>query len=1049
MYKFFVCLITILAPAGWAQQVSPTINQLPSRQFGQPQLLSTLNSIAPNLVEGRELNGPVSVAIDTSSSPPILYVADSNNNRVLAWKNPAALGVCGINNSRCGFADLVVGQRPDFTATLQGGPGRVGLNTGFAGPTAIAVDGAGNLYVVDSGNNRILRFPAPFKQTSALLDTDLVIGQKNKNTGTSANEGGQIPSAKGLNFSSQLITTIAIDSSGGLWVPDAGNNRVLHFPASQLTAGTSEPAADIVLGQFDFQTSNERQPPAGTIGGSPFFKGGMSRPSSVAVAPNGALYVGDAYGRVLYFLPNIPSGSAGVSASRILGLSIPVNGQPAAPTPNNYAIGSQVTGLFMLGNNLFVSDAANHRVVKYDAPENWPAEQDLSQQQPYTKQFSPPMTDVTGQASFTVNKVNKGQPEPDQSSLSSPLGGAFLGTDLWIADFGNNRVISFAQSGGKYVTASRLLGQLDWPYDAPNLIEGREVFFATSNSAFGGLAIDSTSNPPHLFVADTFNHRVLGFRDARNIGGKADLVIGQTDFYRALINGRTNDPQLPNQSGLYQPRGLAVDSSGSLYVADSGNGRVLRFAPPFDQPGDLPLLPNLVLGQSSFTSQTFDASIQTMAAPVGVAFFSDGSLVVSDAGLNRLMVFRKGASGFTNGQAATSVLGQADPNSGNPSNSAAGLNNPRQIAVDTSDRLYVADYGNGRLMVWTNARVAPTGITSSAQFNGLAGTQGVVVSPISGEIWISTTNANQTIRLPEFNQLILNATPDHYTSTGFIQGATAAAAVTLDSSDNPIVAEAANRLTFYFPQMVYKHAASYNTQPIAPGMIVQLGRSGRDFPLQATQAQVFPWPKTLNDIQVTVNGVPAPVYFAGTVINMQVPTQNMPTSGTVEFVVKRVSTSEVLATGVFQMGEFSPGFFTAGALGQGQVAAFNDDGSVNDSAHGVSGDGKHFISFCLTGGGVFSGGPSAAPDDGEAPTGTPRTRIDPIVTLAPPGITLPGDAILYSGAGCGFPGGWQVSVKIPFGVVPGPNNIVVIQMQDVRSNVGPNGATIRTSYTAK
>src|SRR5262249_50895269 len=143
--------LVVFAVSACAQQVSPTINGFPSREFGQPQLLPSLVSVSPNLVEGRELYNPFAVAFDTSQNPPVLYVADTNNNRILGWKNPNALAVCGLNSPACGFADIVIGPRPgDFFTTLAGGPSRpVGINTGFATPTAITVDSSGNLYVVD------------------------------------------------------------------------------------------------------------------------------------------------------------------------------------------------------------------------------------------------------------------------------------------------------------------------------------------------------------------------------------------------------------------------------------------------------------------------------------------------------------------------------------------------------------------------------------------------------------------------------------------------------------------------------------------------------------------------------------------------------------------------------------------------------------------------------------------------------------------------------------------------------------------------------------
>ncbi len=71
----------------------------------------TLN---PNLVEGREFFNPQNVALDQSVTPPILYVSDTGNNRVLAWKNAAS-----FTNGKP--ADLVVGQR-DFFSTLASGP---------------------------------------------------------------------------------------------------------------------------------------------------------------------------------------------------------------------------------------------------------------------------------------------------------------------------------------------------------------------------------------------------------------------------------------------------------------------------------------------------------------------------------------------------------------------------------------------------------------------------------------------------------------------------------------------------------------------------------------------------------------------------------------------------------------------------------------------------------------------------------------------------------------------------------------------------------------
>ena len=83
----FVSATLVCAPAGRAQI---TLNTVPTREIGQPQLLSNPFAIPnanPNLVEGRELSNPGGVALDTSVTPPRIYVADTGNNRILAWKD--------------------------------------------------------------------------------------------------------------------------------------------------------------------------------------------------------------------------------------------------------------------------------------------------------------------------------------------------------------------------------------------------------------------------------------------------------------------------------------------------------------------------------------------------------------------------------------------------------------------------------------------------------------------------------------------------------------------------------------------------------------------------------------------------------------------------------------------------------------------------------------------------------------------------------------------------------------------------------------------------
>src|SRR5579862_368843 len=82
LMKKLYCYLFVFTATMWAQNASPTINQLPTRQFGHP-ISENLNAVptqaSPNLVEGREVDVPGQIAFDNSGSTPILYIADIGN----------------------------------------------------------------------------------------------------------------------------------------------------------------------------------------------------------------------------------------------------------------------------------------------------------------------------------------------------------------------------------------------------------------------------------------------------------------------------------------------------------------------------------------------------------------------------------------------------------------------------------------------------------------------------------------------------------------------------------------------------------------------------------------------------------------------------------------------------------------------------------------------------------------------------------------------------------------------------------------------------------
>jgi len=156
-----------------------------------------------------------------------------------------------------------------------------------------------------------------------------------------------------------------------------------------------------------------------------------------------------------------------------------------------------------------------------------------------------------------------------------------------------------------------VLGQPDLFHNVTNFGGPQALWLQTGLTGAGvvlptGIAIDADG---HLYVADPGNSRVLGWHNAASFtnGAGADLVIGQYDFYSDLCNHTSLYVGQGPVSGdsLCIPSTVAADSAGNLYVADTGNHRVLEYKRPFANFSGAPIIgqsANLVFGQGdSFT----------------------------------------------------------------------------------------------------------------------------------------------------------------------------------------------------------------------------------------------------------------------------------------------------------------------------------------------------------------------------------------------------------------------------------------------------------------
>ncbi len=1024
--SFLLILALGSVPASLFGQIP--LNLSPSRVIGHAQL--TPSTDRPNLVEGRELSNPLAVAVDTSTSPPALYVADAGNNRVLGWRNANGFG----NGAP---ADIVVGQRDRMT-TFIGGPGTA-LASGLNRPSGLAVDGSGSLYVVDSGNNRILRFRQPFQQPGELKTPDLVIGQTSLNT-REPNAGGISPRSVSTIRSdgAVLACRLAFDAQGNLYFTDAGNHRLLRYPAAALgQQAANAPAADLVLGQPDFLTASVLQ----LTEPNRKNKERLREPSSVALDQAGRVYVTDALNRVMVYVPSFRTGQ---DASRIIGVEGPRGYLPAIAI-HEYTLGVVASnptrylapdGVFTIGNEVYVVDTPAHRVLRYSPFENWPRE-DVS--------FSPPAVAVIGQDSIVDSRtqlteiINRGRAAPDRNTFAFPSSAVFAAGELFIADSSNHRVLAFPNptggpqaSLGEPYLARRVLGQVSYELNAVNLIEGREFFGASA------VVLDTRSNPPRLYVSDTFNNRVLGYADARRVrpGVRADLVIGQPDFFRSLINHPTNDVNRPSDTSLYQPAGLAVDSAGNLWVADRGNARVLRFPSPFANTSGAHRA-DLVIGQSSFTAKITDATARTLSSPWGVAFTAEGHLLVSDAVHNRVLFYQRPLS---SGMSATKVVGQSGFDAILSGSAIDRLSSPRHIAVDSDDRLYVADSGNDRVLIFGRAPVLPASDSRAAfTLTRVGAPLGVFVSDATGEIWVADTRGNRALRYPRFDVLVTQGDAFDYALPSITP-----LALAQDRFGSLFIADGLHRVAIHFPGLAAVNGASYLPR-LTPGMVTSVFSPALSA-IQQTAVfnelpQPIPLPTTLADTQVLVDDVPARLYFVSPgQINFLMP-MNAPSSGIVELEVASASVGQIIASSRVRMDVASPALFTSPPTGTGQIAALNQDNSVNTSQNPVRRG--EVVQLFGTGQGFVAG----APPDGSPPAGAVNTDVKPRV-IVNAAFLDPSD-ILYSGLAPGLVGVWQINIRIPLTVPPSDAIQVVMLMNDIPSNDPQNPRRIVTTIAVR
>jgi len=310
---------------------------------------------------------------------------------------------------------------------------------------------------------------------------------------------------------------------------------------------------------------------------------------------------------------------------------------------------------------------------------------------------------------------------------------------LYVSDSGNNRILVFpaGMEPGDAQAPIAILGQTTMAGTLPN--KGAAPS-ATSLSGPSGMAAYSD----RLYVADRGNCRVLRYdTDILEGNQEASLVLGQQTF---TTSGAARTAQ-----GLNSPYGVALDADHNLWVADSGNARVVRFQALFQATG---MPADRVLGQSSLTA----SGGTTMAFPLGIALDASGALYVTDFDWNHVIRF-KSASALGDGSPPDGVLGQSNFGLIGAASGPAGLHTPWGAAVDAQGDLWVADSHNNRVVRYNNAVSKANGaaadlvlgqpnLTSNgggAGANQMSSPTGVCVTA-AGDVWVCDYDNKRVLR---------------------------------------------------------------------------------------------------------------------------------------------------------------------------------------------------------------------------------------------------------------------------------------------------------------
>jgi hypothetical protein len=250
---------------------------------------------------------------------------------------------------------------------------------------------------------------------------------------------------------------------------------------------------------------------------------------------------------------------------------------------------------------------------------------------------------------------------------------------------------------------------------------------ATNASLYGpsGCVLDSAGN---LYISDEANNVV---RKVTASTGIISTVVGNGDEAGTAFGGSNGDGGLAIHAELNHPWGLAMDSAGDLFIADTGNYRIQEV-------------------NASTGIITTVASLHSGANPEGLALDGAGNLYIAEQGDPSDVVKLNLSTGALTVVAGNGTIGTGGSvvGDGGVATSAV-LAEPEGVALDATGNIFISDTGNQRVReVTASTGIIKSVVGTTSGYSGDGGTAthaklhnpGQILFDAAGELYIADTD---------------------------------------------------------------------------------------------------------------------------------------------------------------------------------------------------------------------------------------------------------------------------------------------------------------------